>query len=406
MLSTAVPLFAVAQGIVPLWVGVLVALPNALPVVLGMRAGGWVDRGGAYRWLMIGASGIVWAPLLLAVAPGAIALAVAQVLLGLFQLFAALASQSYVTGLAPAASLERDYATYATVLSAGRLVGPVVVGLVIDTAGFRPAFATAAAAFATSLAIVLALRHHPASGRGEADAPRDIGAGRGEADPERDAAAGASSGLGRGSDGRGGDGVARPAARTVWRHVGVQLAVLASAGMFVAIAARQAFLPVVLEARGYSATEVGTLVSLGAFASVAARPFMPVVSRALGGPARTLVAALATAAVAVGLLGLAASTVTFAALVIAAGAATGVALPLGIVTVAREVGQGARGAALGLRLSSNRAAQLVTPILVGAVVGTAGFGVGFGVVGATLTVAASIAIERAVAFERHGTRDD
>ncbi len=367
MLATAVPLFAVALGMAPLWLGVVVALPNALPVVLGVPAGRWIDRGGAPRWLMIGTGGMASAPLALLAAPGVAVLAVAQLALGTFQLFAVLAAQAMVADRRDTRSLERDYASYSTLVSAGRLAGPLLAGLAIDASGFASAFALAGAMALASFGLALATRRRGATSEPperNAEATDEAPATSPDLTPSRSV-----------------DGGLRAGIRDAWRQRGVRFAVLAGAGVFVAIAARQAFLPVVLEDLGFSATAVGALLSLGALASVSVRPFMPWVARRLGSPSRTLLAATTVVAAAVGLLGTVDSFAAFAALSVTAGLATGVGLPLSIVTVARSVAPPRRGAALGLRLASNRAAQLAAPIAVGAVVGVAGFAAGFALVG-------------------------
>lgn len=372
MVATAVPLFAVALGLAPVWVGVLVALPNALPVVLAMRAGRWVARGGAGRWLAVGAAGMASAPLLLLLAPAAATLAVAQLLLGVFQLFAALASQSFVADLGNGRTLERNYATYATLLSAGRMLGPLAAGIAIDANGFRFAFGIAAAVSIVTFGIAWSIRGAVAGRAATATADA----------PEQRAAP-----LPLG-------------AREALGNVGVQLAVLSSAGVFVAVSVRQAFLPVALQELGYPATTIGALISLGALAAVLVRPLMPLVSRLLGGSARTLVVAMGAVSVGVGLLGVVDALWAFVLLGTVVGFGTGVGLPLSIVTVASHVDPRHRGAALGLRLSLNRAAQLVMPVAVGAVIGAAGFGVGFGLAGALLAALAVAAALRVARFER------
>jgi MFS family permease len=381
MLATAVPLFAVALGLAPVWVGVLVALPNALPVVLAMPAGRWVDRGGAGRWLALGTAGMASAPLLLVLAPAAASLAAAQLLLGVFQLFAALASQSFVADLGNGRSLERNYATYATLLSAGRLVGPLVAGLAIDGFGFRSAFGVAAVVSGATFAVAWAIR-------GAVSAPGALAL----------APAGTLDG---GSPRVVATALPPPAGvRAVLDNVGVQLAVLSSAGVFVAVSVRQAFLPVALQDLGFSATAIGALISLGALAAVLVRPLMPIVSRRLGGSARTLVVAMAAVSLGVGLLGVVTALWAFVLLGVVVGFGTGVGLPLSIVTVASHVDPRQRGAALGLRLSLNRAAQLVMPVAVGAVIGAFGFAAGFGVAGALLAALAVAAAQRVGPFER------
>lgn len=121
--GTAVPLYAVALGADAATVGLLVALPNLFPILVALPAGRMIDRAGALRWLTLGSAGMVSAPLVVAVAGGLVALALGQLLLGLFHVFVTLAAQAFVAALGERASFERDFAWYSTSLAAGRLGG-------------------------------------------------------------------------------------------------------------------------------------------------------------------------------------------------------------------------------------------------------------------------------------------
>lgn len=396
MLGTLVPLFAVDRAIGATALGVLVALPNVFPVVLAVAAGRWVDRGGPTRWLLVGTGGVTIGPVLLVLAPGVAAIAASQLLVGVAQLFATLAAQSIVADIDNGRSRTRNFSLFTTTLSAGRLVGPVLAGVVVDGAGFRAAFAVVAAATLVPVAIAAAL--HRARRAAERAAATEDGAG---------AATGAGGFVPGVSDGAIAAGDAAAALATAHRragptlaNVGVQLAVLASAGVFVAVSVRTAFLPVLLTDLGYSATSIGALISTGAFAAVLVRPLMPWFARMLGGPARALVAAMVAVAIGVGFLGTVTAWGAFAALAVVAGFGTGVGLPLSIVTVASHVDPKRRGAALGLRLSLNRAAQLTMPVVMGALLTVAGFTTAFAVAGGVLAALAVIAAVRVPAFER------
>jgi MFS family permease len=386
-LATLVPLYAVRLGGGATLVGVLVALPNVLPVALALPAGRLVDAGGPRRWLRVGTGGMVLAPLAVTALAGLAAMAAAQLLLGAFHLFATLASQSFVARLGNDRSHERNFAWYSTILSVGRMLGPVLAGVTVDAAGFRVAFAAVTGVAVLAAGLTTLMRVRPAT----TVAP-DSGAPPGP-EPSAEPAAQAPSAA-PGSDQRAG-GV-----REAARNVGVQLAILASSGVFVAIAVRQAFLPVYLQALEYPATVIGALLSSGALAAVLVRPIMPVVTRALRGPARTLVIAMTLVAVAVGALGLASTLPPLVLLTVLAGLGTGVAMPLSIVTVASHVTGRGLGVALGLRLSVNRSAQLLAPVAVGALITVSGFAVAFAVAGAALLLAAGVAATRVGSFER------
>ncbi len=390
--ATAVPLYAVALGLDAATVGLLVALPNVFPVLLAVPAGRAVDGKGALRWMLVGSLGLVSAPLIVATVGGTGSLVVAQLLLGLFHVFLTLASQAFVATLGTRASFERDFAWYSTSLAAGRLGGPLLAGVMIDAAGFRPAFAVVTGALLLSTGLVATLRRwrpeHDATAA-TPDQPRDEpSAGSRLAAPPP---AGARP---------------RPGARALLGNVGLQLAVLSSAGVFVAIAVRQAFLPVYLSELSYSATSIGALLSLGGLAAVLVRPIMPLLSRTMGGPARTLVVAMSAVAIGVGLTGLVSSYGVIALLTVIAGLGAGVGLPLSIVTVASHVDPRSRGLALGVRLSLNRVAQLVAPVAVGAVVAASGFALGFALAGGALAALALLAATRVGAFEAAAATHD
>ncbi len=394
-LGTLVPLYAVREGASATVIGILVALPNVFPVMLALVAGRLVDAGGAGRAFVVGTAGMVLAPLLVTLVSGLGALALGQVLIGLFHLFVTLASQSFVADLSNGRSFERNFSWYSTSLAAGRMVGPVLVGLIVDLAGFRAAFAVLTMIALFTLTLAVAARRAAA-----ATAPLVPGAA---ATPGPDAHAsptveGAPRSAGRdrapASTAQGAD------MRDLLVNPGVQLAILASSGVFVAIAVRQAFFPVYLQSLDHPASTIGALLSLGAFAAVLVRPLMPLVSRLFGGPARTLVVAMAAVAVSVGLLGTVQTLLPLVALTMLAGFGTGVGMPLSIVSVATHVVPARRGVALALRLSANRTAQLVAPVAIGALVGAAGFGAGFALAGGLLAVATVAAMVRVPAFER------
>ena len=385
--ATAVPLYAVALGLDAASVGLLVALPNVFPVFLAVPAGRAVDGKGALRWMLVGSLGLVSAPLIVAVFGGTGAVVVGQLLLGLFHVFLTLASQAFVATLGSRASFERDFAWYSTSLAAGRLGGPLLAGVMIDAAGFRPAFAVVTGALVISTALVATLRRWRTEQEATVVTPR----------PLRDEPAGGSPAT----------SAPPPAgARALLGNVGLQLAVLSSAGVFVAIAVRQAFLPVYLSDLSYSATSIGALLSLGGLAAVLVRPIMPLLSRAIGGPARTLVVAMSAVAIGVGLTGLVSSYGVIALLTVIAGLGAGVGLPLSIVTVASHVDPRSRGLALGVRLSLNRVAQLAAPIAVGAVVAASGFALGFALAGGALAALALLAAARIRPFEAAAATHD
>src|SRR5690606_2579378 len=206
-----------------------------------------------------------------------------------------------------------------------------------------------------------------------------------------------------GSGTRVGLGTGRSSVRSVVSNVGFQMAVLSSSGIFLALTMREAFMPVMMQDLGMSATTIGTLVSLGSLTSVLIRPIIPRVTTALRGTARTSVAGMAAVAVGVGLLALAplvgASTLFFGVLAVVTGFGSGVGFPLSIVSVATHVPLDQRGLALSLRLSSNHLVELTAPVLGGLLVAAAGYSAGFAAAGAILALLTLLAVGRVKGYE-------
>ncbi|MCC6310526.1 MAG: hypothetical protein IT345_06370, partial [Trueperaceae bacterium] len=96
MVAVMTPLYAVSLGVEAQWLGLLMALPGIIPVLLALQVGRWVDSIGVARSFFLGIAGLLLSPLTVIVFPGIAALAAARVLLGLFVLVFTLASQSLV----------------------------------------------------------------------------------------------------------------------------------------------------------------------------------------------------------------------------------------------------------------------------------------------------------------------
>lgn len=366
MMQVMVPLYAVSLGLGPQWLGVLIALPGIFPVLLALQAGRMVDRGGPGRWLLIGMAGMCLAPGVLLVAPGVASLVASRVILGAFILFVSLSAQSLTAAVDNGRSHQANYGTYSTWVAVGRMVGPVLFGVILDAMGFRASFLVILGILAFGTALAYALFRVTGSLR--ADGPTDV----------------------MGS---------RKAVSSIVGNVGFQMAVFASAGIFLALTVREAFLPVMLEQLGMSATLIGTLVSIGSLTAVLIRLVMPQVVRLLGGTGRTLIWTMAAVALGIGVLGLAKSVTAFVVLAVVVGFGTGIGFPLSIVAVATHVPARQRGMALGLRLSASHLVETLVPALAGLLVAVTSFGVGFATAGVILGVLTLLSLRRLPRFE-------
>lgn len=366
MLYVLVPLMSVDLDASPVTVGLIVSSGHVLPMLLAMRLGRIVDRIGSRRVLTIGAVGALLMPLAVVLAPTLPSLAFTQTVSGLFHVCLAVASQSLVARLGNERTHERNFAWYMTFLSVGQLGGPITAGLLVDTFGYQVAFAALMATSTITLLSVVLLRGLaiPDGGTGSERSMRASGQ-----------------------------------IRRLSGNVGVQLAVLGSCGVLTAIAVRQAFMPPYLLEHAFTATSIGMLLSLRALAAVAVRPMMPQIIRRLGGRARTLMVMIVLVAIGVGALGFTTSFATLAVLSLLAGIGTGVGMPLSIVTIASHVEPHERATALALRLTINRAAQLVTPFFMGVTIGVVGYGASFAITGILLLAVGFVVLRLVPAFQ-------
>jgi len=365
MMQVMVPLYAVSLGLGPQWLGFLIALPGVFPVLLALQAGRMVDRGGPGRWLLIGMLGMCLAPGVLLVAPGVASLVISRMVIGAFVLFVSLSAQSLTAVVDNGRSHQANYGAYATWQAVGRMIGPVLFGVLLDAYGFDLTFLVMFCILAAGAGLAYLVYRRTGSLR--ADGSTDVvGSGK--------------------------------AFKSIVGNVGFQVAVLASAGIFLALTVREAFLPVMLEEMGMSATLIGTLVSIGSLTAVLIRLVMAPVVRLLGGTGRTLILTMASVALGIGLLAVAKSVTAFVILAVVVGFGTGIGFPLSIVAVATHVPVRQRGMALGLRLSASHLVETLVPALAGILVAVTSYAVGFAGAGVILGVFTLMSLRRMPRF--------
>jgi len=358
MIVPLVPLFSVSLGASKMLVGFLVAMSNVLPLMFAMSIGKLVDRWGSRGLITAGSLGLSLAPILVVLSPGLGTLAITQVLVGLCHLTLVVAAQSLVASLGGGKLRERNFGWYTTFISAGQLVGPLLAGVLVDSFGYQAAFSVAGALPLASVAVSHLLPR-----------TRPVLVSRIE---------------------RSGS---RPQSRALFGNPGMRMALASSCGILFATSAYQAFVPVYLDMLAFSATSIGVVLSLRAFAAMSVRPLMPFIVVFLGGRSRALLVTLLLVSLGFGATGFAQS---WTALIITStliGFGWGISQPLSVVSVVEHVKEHERGFALGLRLTGNRASQILSPLLLGLVAQRVGFGAMF-FTGSIALVAFSLLIVR------------
>lgn len=337
---------ALAMGADPFLIGVLAAC-FALPALLGaLPAGRWSDRAGgpivALTGVALAAVGTIGALSL----PGLPALMASAGCIGLGQIVIMIGQQTFVAHASAGGDPDAAFGTLTAAASVGQLIGPPLVTMAASVAlpggGAQPntsvGLAVCAALLLAALPVYLPLRN------------RDRGHRRPSADS---VAAEPVTGLLR--------------TPQMWRTLVVSGAVLVTVDMM------YAFVPVWATDSGISATVVGLLLALRAAVTVVSRIGLSRLVRRFG---RRLLITVSIGAAVIGLIALPFVGAWGAVgVMVALGIGLGIPQPLTMAWVTSLTPAESHGTALGMRLTSNRVAQISVPLAIGALAGP------FGVVG-------------------------
>lgn len=135
-----VSLFAISLKASTITLGLLMSLYALLPMLLAIRAGRRIDQIGPRRPMTAGSLMVVGGTLLPAIWPSIAALYLSCALIGVGFMLVQVAMQLLIGQLSTDETRLRNYTWHALGLSVSGTLGPVVVGYVIEHAGYRPAF--------------------------------------------------------------------------------------------------------------------------------------------------------------------------------------------------------------------------------------------------------------------------
>lgn len=364
MLLLAVPLRAIDIGASPALIGFVLSAPYLLPMLLAIPLGGRVTRHGPQRMFALGAIGMIAGPLVSLTVDSLIALLITQLIVGLAHVVMVISAQSVVATLGQGKTLERYFGWYTMFISGAQLTGPLLAGFLIDNFSMRPTFLVAAAIPTISLLASLFL-----TGR-----------------------------AGRSTTASSSAGGYTAQVHLIKKNVGVQMSILSSSAVLFAIGVHVAFLPVYLDSLTLSASLIGLLVSLRAFVAMAMRPFMISIIEYLGGRSNTFIISTVFLGSGIFFVGLTNEIWILVCLAILVGLGSGISQPLSIVALAEHVATNERSSALGMRLTVNRAAQLMTPITLGLLAEWFGFNLAFAAAGILLLCTAWLIYRLAPSF--------
>ena len=323
-----VTLYALKLGAAPLTIGMLAATFAVFPVLLSWQAGKLTDRYGS-RWLMLSAAAIGSCGMILPFfVPELFAVFIAAAMTGLAMTFYNLSLQNLVGRLSTLANRAQNYSNYSLFISVANMVGPLLVGILIDRSGHEVAF------LCVSLLLVVPI------------VLLGIFGGvlpRGQRQP--------------GSTGSILDTLSNP---RIWSVIAASSVAQTGLELF------QVYMPVYGNSLGLSASAIGTIVALSAAGGFVSRIFLARLI-AWSSEEKVLAYALLIGAISFAGVPLCQSAAMLGVLAMLFGFGLNSSQPIVMTLMYSRSPEGRSGETLGLRFALDNGVRLAAPVLFGAV---------------------------------------
>jgi MFS family permease len=341
-------------------IGVVLGLHPAVTFFIAVPSGRLVDRAGLRRVLVAGLAGMAVAGAAFVGSVAVWQLAVVLVAAGVAELAAWVAMQALASHAGTGQVLRRQLALFSFAWGTGLAVGPALGSALYARAGFSwVGVGYAVAAIAGGIAGVLV----PWSG------------GRADGDEDRPVVP------------------VRSAVRQMWASAPVKAVLLSSFVILFVYGVRNSFYPLLLERRGVPVSHIGLLLSTIGVASLIIRLPLPSLLRRVGAEP-VLIASMWSAIIAITVTPWLGGMWLYLPAAVLIGVGVGVNPPVTMELMALHTSVRERGLAMGLRVSSNRLAQMVQPVLFGGIASAGGLAAAFLAGGAFLSVVAAAAHPR------------
>lgn len=325
-------LFAVNMGAGPLEVGILFALYGLFPFLLAIAAGRVADRFDNRLLMYWGLGSYTISLVLPFFFPSLTMLFIVAPLWGLTSMLWVVATQNLVGVLSSADTRTRNFSFYSLGESTGSVLGPIIVGLSIDTLAHQPTFLIMAAIPALcGIAVVLKRNTIPgtaAAAAGGPQAPRNMK-----------------------------DLLALPAMR---------IALLSNAAVMTGLDLFNLYMPIYGHSLGFSATTIGLIMGAFGAAAFITRLAIPPISKRYGERAM-LAGALLLSAAAFMTFPLTTSALLLAAAAFVLGLGLGCGQPLSMILAFNAGPPGRSAEAISMRLAVSYGAHVVVPPVFGVV---------------------------------------
>lgn len=323
-----VALYAIEFHSSPFTIGLLISMYAIFPLLLAVYAGRVSDRFGV-RWpLVLGSLGMASSMLIPALFPSMPALFLSAAMVGIANIFFHVASHNLVGSLGEAHVRTSNFGTFSLGAAISGMIGPMLVGFMVDRAGYAMTYYTLAAiAIIPGIYLLGHAGFIPVRLTGE--------------DPLRTG------------------GVRDLLAIRLLRNT-----LLTSGVILTGIDLFNFYMPIHGRAIGLSASVIGMIIGMQAAAAFVVRLWMPWLARRYG-EMRVLTGSLLMAGMTFLLFPAFADPLVLAAISFLLGLGLGCGQPLSIILTYSHSPPGRAGEALGLRLTVNKFTQIMVPLIFG-----------------------------------------
>jgi MFS family permease len=323
-----VALYAIDFHASPLAIGLLISMYACFPLMLAVYAGRISDRIGV-RWPMVlGSFGMSMSLLLPIVLPFMPVLFISAALIGIANIFFHVSAHNLIGSLGEAHARTSNFGTFSLGSAVSGFIGPMLVGFMVDRAGYSVTyFWLAAIAVVPGIVLLCYTRFIPAKVKVE----QEVRAG----------------------------GISELLGNRPLRGI-----LITSGLILTGIDLFNFYMPIYGRSIGLTASMIGVILGMQAAAAFVVRLWMPSLSRQHG-EKRVLTWSLLMAGATYFLFPMFGHPVILGAISFLLGLALGCGQPLSIILTYNYSPPGRAGEALGMRLTVNKFTQIAVPLLFG-----------------------------------------
>jgi MFS family permease len=326
-----IALYAQSLGISEMKIGFVIGIYAVLPFLLAIPSGGIADSIGRVKVLRIGALLMFISGLLYMFAFNIYLLVIAQIVAGIGQMTVWLVIQVLVT--TDKQNQPQRIASFTVYNAIGQMMGPLIGGFLSEKYNMTLSFGVY-----TLISFLLILLVYQLKETDTYDIPDSkINIKKMYANGGR-----------------------------LLKNKGFIATLLCTFIVLFIIDVRMTFLPIYLQEINISPFKIGILISIGAFSALLVKPIYPTLIEKLGYKVLLAVTFISSLSL-LFLTPFLTHFFGFIILILFSGVALGINQPLSLSLISESTNENERGIAVGLRLMSNRLAQLIDPLLFGIV---------------------------------------